>query len=192
MLANRNLQLPEDFLFAVTYTLGVEGVFSNHPKDSGGATLYGIASNKHPEHYAYIMSARSDDERRARAKEVYYLEFWVPNKCNHIESKYIAAEVFDSAVNVGRYWAGRCAQLAANMMGRSLNPPIILRVDGDIGPVTYSALNRLSQKYELQTLLAMNLFQGMRYEQLYNRDPDRYADFIRGWMRRLTVPKELL
>ena len=192
VLADRNLALPEAFLFAVEHTLKAEGVFSNHPNDSGGATLYGIASLKHPEHYAYIISANTTEDRIKRAKEVYYLAFWVPSKCNHIESRYLAAEVFDSAVNMGRYWAGRCAQSAANMMGSSLDPPISLEVDGVIGPVTYRALNYLSQHYELQTLLAMNLFQGMRYVQLYHRDRDKYEVFIRGWMRRLVIPKELL
>jgi len=191
-MLNRNLVFPEAFLFAVEYTLNVEGVFSNHPNDSGGATLYGIASRIHPEHYAYISSGNNALDRIKRAKEVYYLEFWVPNKCDLIESKYLAAEVFDSAVNMGRYWAGRCAQSAANMMGASLDPPIKLKVDGVIGPVTCDALNFLSLHYELHTLLAMNLFQGMRYVQLYNRDQAKYDDFIRGWMRRLTVPKELL
>ena len=39
---------------------------------------------------------------------------------------------------------------------------------------------------------ALNLFQGMRYVQLYELDPQRRRSFIKGWMLRLSRFSEML
>jgi lysozyme family protein len=181
------------FLWAVERTLEAEGVFSDDRLDPGGATIYGVAKNRHPVYFELVYSAVQEGDKNLamlRAKEFYFDKFWVPQRCHEMASKYVAAEIFDTSVNVGPYWAGKIAQTACNTLGHSLG--VNLALDGKIGNKTITVLDKLSYRYEVQLLQSLNLFQGIRYYNLFKRDPKRFGHFFRGWMHRLKVPGELI
>ena len=118
------------FTDAVERTLVAEGVFSYHPADSGGATILGIAQAKHPEAYAHVLQQPTFALMQRAAVAFYSEHFWLSLRCDALDSKYVAAEVFDTGVNVGKHWAATFLQRAGNMLGYSLAERPPLRVDG--------------------------------------------------------------
>ena len=186
------MEFTEDkkFCYAVEVTLEAEGIFSDDPQDSGGATIYGVSSKWYPEAYKCICNAPSVTEAIRCTKEFYHIEFWLRLQCDKLDSKHIATEVFDTAVNVGKKYAVKFLQEAVNRLGTNLN--IKLLEDGIIGVQTLMATNKLCITYELSLLLALNVIQGMYYFKLQSDSPEYAERFIRGWMKRLVIPKELL
>jgi lysozyme family protein len=168
-----------NFEFAVYRTLESEGVLSDHPDDSGGLTKYGITSRDYPK-----LDIRGLTQERAVA--IYQRDYWDKLDLDRISSRYIAAEIFDTAVNCGIRKAGEIAQQAVNLLG----PDIV--VDGLVGPATREALNNLARRYELPLVMALNFYQGMWYAYLQRANPDKYDAFIKGWMRRLVPSIEQL
>jgi len=163
-----------DFDFALRHTLEAEGVFSDHPDDPGGATKYGIT-----EVLADRYGFRVRDLEKPDAKAIYRSEFWEPLRIGSVESKHIAAELFDTAANMGPHAAVEIAQKACQLLGEQI------AVDGRMGPQTLGALNALIPRYERHLYAAMNGFQFVRYVTLFEADPKRRRTFIKGWMLRL-------
>lgn len=174
---------PEPFAYAVSHTLQSEGLFSDHAKDPGGATMYGITQAVARRHG--IRNVRSLTVRQAI--EIYYIDYWMKLKCNDLSSEEIATELFDAGVNTGLSNAVKFAQRAYNVL-RNVGEVNLIE-DGRIGPNTVHALNSMSKKYSRQLLMAMNGEQYRYYKMLVDRNPDTFRAFIRGWMRRLEVPE---
>lgn len=185
-------EYPKAFQAAVKWTLDREGVFSDHKKDTGGKTIYGVSRNNWPEWYERIMAEPTPERRIAVAKEFYWVEFWTRNRLNLIESPWVAMEIFDTAVNCGSVFAVRFAQHAANInaLHNRWVAPIV--TDGRMGPQTAGALNTLYRRGPVNLMVALNVFQGRRYWQLYERDPELYGWALWGWFMRLTIPPEAL
>jgi len=181
---------PISFQRAFARTFFYEGRLSDDAGDAGGLTVYGITTRDFPEVVARIRALPPDaeEERLRIVREFYWTEWWLPLRCEELTNRYVAAELFDSAVNCGPGNAKRFAQHAANLISANLPGYATLLVDGVIGPKTIAALNGLSKRYALALVLAQNLFQGIYYYGLRERKPQ----FIRGWMRRLSPPIELL
>lgn len=168
------------FLWAVDHTLTSEGVFSDHAWDPGGATKYGITAAKAAEHGYKVR-----DLTVPQAVAIYYADYWAPGRLDQLRSVRVAAEVFDTAVNmqggVTRGPAIRFVQEALNAFGERVE------VDGVLGPATRAAVNRVTKKYEEQFLHALNGFQFMRYLELKQRDHRAAERAFNGWMLRLKV-----
>lgn len=182
---------PENFQYAVERTIEDEGGFSDHPSDRGGRTKYGITSRTWTEWLATQPEGWYGDVStitKSQAARVYYDKYWKKNSLDEIEDKFVAAEIFDTSVNCGPGTAAKIAQTAVNMLSNG----DVLVVDGILGPHTFSTLNSLSKRYRLSLVVALNLVQGMRYTTLLKREPERYGHFIKGWMKRLVPPVELL
>ena len=81
----------ENFDKAFQLTIGVEGGYSNDPRDPGGETKYGIAKRYHPQEDIKNMTL-------ARAKEIYLTEYWLPAGCDNAPSPMDVC-LFDSQVN---------------------------------------------------------------------------------------------
>lgn len=170
------------FHWAVDQTLQAEGLFSDTLGDPGGRTKYGITEatwkatqREVPTLPRYSIENISKDD----AIFIYKRNYWDPLGLDHISDKYVAAELFDTAVNCGLGTATQIAQRACNVL--SLHNEQIV-ADGRMGPVTRQRLNALSQNYAMQLVVAMNACQFDYYERL--ADQPRFKKFIKGWMRR--------
>lgn len=165
-----------NFDFAVARTLTDEGVWSDTTGDRGGKTMYGITESLAAQ-YGRDVRALTKDE----AITIYRREFWEKLGLGEVRSKWVAGEVFDTAVNMGAAQAVLCAQRACNLLLPNESP---LVVDGVMGYKTKAALNALSTKYHRQLLAALNGYQFVAYLDVYRAHPGD-SKFIVGWMRRL-------
>lgn len=174
---------PPAFDRAVTITLREEGGarLANHTFDPGGKTKYGISQKSYPKINIELLT-------EAQAIDIYYRDYWVPLHLGAIHSRYVAAEIFDTAVNCGVSTSALIAQRAVNMLSFGQ----VLKEDGDMGPMTIDALNDLSRRYTLPLVVCLNLCQGIRYVEILKSNPKDFKYFIKGWMKRLLPPKELL
>jgi len=89
----------------------------------------------------------------------------------------IAAEVFDTAVNMGHAAAVQIAQEAANYLGGRR------KIEKQMGYLTASALNRLASPDLLKVLNGLQL---ARYVRLVRDDPKR-KKYAWGWLKRIQV-----
>lgn len=172
----------DGFRKALAYTLEIEGGWSNDPDDRGGKTNFGVTEKvwrdwciieKLP--YKPIESITVAD-----AEALYKGLYWDVCRCGQLESARVAMEVFEIAVNCGVARAGELLQKSVNL----LHPDgTVLKVDGVIGRYTLSAANSLIPKYEVALIGSLNVFQGMWYIGIQERNPSQ-RKFIRGWMKR--------
>jgi lysozyme family protein len=88
-----NLSRGLDFVFKH------EGYMSNHPKDPGKLTIWGIASAYWPDSVA-AMQKMTQQEAKEFAGKLYLREFWIPTGCDSLPSPMDIA-AFDTAVNTG-------------------------------------------------------------------------------------------
>lgn len=166
-------------------TIGKEGGYSNHPSDTGGATMWGIT-----ERVARKHGYRGDMRQlpRATAVAIYRQEYAIdPGFAAVAEiSPAIGEELFDTGVNMGpaipALWFQESLN-AFNAQGR-LYPDI--REDGDIGPKTLDALRAYLRTRGADAvsvmLKALNSSQGERYKFLA-RSRAANEDFVFGWYR---------
>jgi lysozyme family protein len=168
-----------NFDYAVAKTLSDEGVWSDHPQDTGGKTKYGITEGLAAGYGVVVENITVD-----KAIYIYHAEFWEKLHLDAVRSKWVAAEVFDTAVNMGRVQAALCAQRACNLL--LAGDPLV--VDGVFGEKTRAGLNELSRVYHKQLLAALNGYQFVTYTDIHKRNPVMAEAFIRGWLRRLQIP----
>ena len=198
-----------DFKFALRETLEAEGGFSDHPRDPGSATRYGITEAVARRHgYSGDMRELPLD----LAVAIYEADYWRALRLDGISSRYVAASIFSVGVNQGVTWGAYGAQLAARLVAAderdemSLDStawedvarfealPISRAVDGRMGPATVAALNGVATRYELALLAGIALWQGIRYmgtgidacrEMLALAEASQSRDaFLRGWLGR--------
>jgi lysozyme family protein len=154
---------------AFEHTVGVEGLFSDDPKDSGGATKYGITEAVAR---AYGYRGEMRDLSLSDAREIYKLRFWDAMRLDEIAamSEIIALELFDTAVNQGTGAAGTYLQRSLNALNQEgkLYPDV--SVDGSVGRMTVAALReylgRRGKDGEQVMLRALNSLQGAFYIEL--------------------------
>ncbi|MGY0794306.1 glycoside hydrolase family 108 protein [Azospirillum argentinense] len=168
----------------VAEIIGREGGYSNNPADSGGETMYGVtAAVARANGYTGPMR----DMPRATAERILAAEYCDAIALDALEalSAPIAAEMADTAVNLGVGVAGRFLQRALNVFnkGGTLYPD--LAVDGRPGPRTVAALRSYlllrGRAGETAMLRALNALQGARYIELAEARPKDEA-FVYGWI----------
>lgn len=157
------------FESAFERTLGMEGGYVNDPDDPGGETNWGISRRSYPGEDIKGLTME-------RAKEIYWRDYWVPLGCARVRGD-VAAELFDTAVNMGPRVAITIAQEACNYLGNRL------AVDGICGPATIAAL---SHQVSPDLLKVLNGLQLCRYVEIIRNNP-RQAKFARGWLQRIQV-----
>lgn len=165
------------FQSAVDYVIRNEGGYVDHPNDPGGRTKYGITAVSFAE---FFGREPQPGEIKAitleQAKEIYFKNYWLKNRCDEMVSQAVATAVFDASVLFGVKSAAKFAQLAARMQGQ-----INLATDGIIGPATLSALNTQNEIlfiYGLKGVLTSHVMS------LIKGNP-KLADFKRGWISRI-------
>jgi lysozyme family protein len=162
-----------------------EGGFVDHPADKGGPTCFGITQAVARAHgYAGPMRQLP----RTEAAEIYRRLYWLRPRLNEIarRSDRLAAELFDTGVNMGPAVAITFLQRALTALNRGGKDYPDLTPDGRIGPATLSALDtffatRGRSSGETVLLRALEALQGERYLRLAERRPANEA-FLYGWL----------
>ena len=161
-----------------------EGGFVDHPADRGGPTKYGITERMARMH-RYEGAMR--DLSRAFAAQIYREVFWETPSFDKVANvaPRLAAELFDTGVNMGTGVAGRFLQRALNGLNRGGRDYADIKVDGIIGPGTLKALNGFIRTRgpagETVLLKAVEALQGERYLRLAELRPANEA-FLYGWL----------
>ena len=161
-----------------------EGGFSNHPADRGGPTRWGITEAVARAH-GYRGDMRSLPREEAAA--IYRRIYWLRPRLDEVAeaAPRLAAELFDTGVNMGPTIAAGFLQRALNALNRGASDYEDLPVDRRIGPRTLAALRtflaRRGAGAETVLLKAVEALQGERYLTLAERRPANEA-FLYGWL----------
>lgn len=161
-----------------------EGGYANHPADRGGATCWGITEAvARREGYTGAIRALSRDT----AISIYRRLYWQKPGLDRVGKRaaLLAAEMFDTAVNMGPAVAIVFLQRALNALNRGASDYPDMVVDGAVGPVTLSALDTFLQLRgragETVLIKAVEALQGERYMTLAESRPANEA-FLYGWL----------
>jgi lysozyme family protein len=162
-----------------------EGGYANHPADKGGPTCFGITEAVARAH-GYAGSMRQLPRREAEA--IYKRLYWLRPRFDAIaaRSARVAAELFDTGVNMGPAVAATFLQRALTALNRNGQDYPDLVPDGRIGNATLTALDaflaiRGQVSGETVLLRALEALQGERYLRLAERRPGNEA-FLYGWL----------
>jgi lysozyme family protein len=160
-----------------------EGGFVDHPADRGGPTRWGITQAVARAHgYAGAMAALP----REGAAKIYERLYWQRPGFDRVATRApaLAAELFDTGVNMGVGVAIGFLQRALNALNRGGRDFADLVVDRRIGPNTLHALDRyLAERRDGEAVLikAVDALQGERYISLAESRPANEA-FVHGWL----------
>lgn len=162
-----------------------EGGYVDHPADRGGPTNFGITEAvARANGYAGPMRSLS----RAEAEAIYKRLYWVRPRFDAVaeRSPALAAELFDTGVNMGPAVAATFLQRALTALNRNGSDYPDLVPDGRIGSTTLAAIDgflshRGKAGGESVLLKALEALQGERYLRLAERRPANEA-FLYGWL----------
>jgi lysozyme family protein len=162
-----------------------EGGYVDHPADKGGPTCFGITEAVARAHgYAGAMR----DLPREQAAGIYRRLYWLRPKFDQVAMRAprVAAELFDTGVNMGPAVATTFLQRALTALNRNGRDYPDLTPDGRVGPMTLRALDtffesRGKRGAETVLLRALEALQGERYMRLAERRPANEA-FLYGWL----------
>lgn len=161
-----------------------EGGYVNHPADRGGETNYGITA-------AIARQNGYDGPMRAlpvsQARDIYRRRYWLRPRFDAVATlaPRVAADLFDTGVNMGPPVATCFLQRALNALNRGATDYPDMPVDGRLGDVTLAALRaflaRRGASGETVLLKAIEALQGERYVALAESRPANEA-FLYGWL----------
>lgn len=158
--------------------IGTEGGYVNDPKDSGGATNFGI-TRKRARAYGYMGHMYLLPKETAY--EIYANEDWKWINGDGLLpiSSLICREVFDCAVNCGASTANKMLQRCLNALSNRT-----VDVDGKIGPDTLRTLKCYISKRSNNIIL--ECYKAMRVSHYMSISTRRPKDkkFIHGWVTR--------
>lgn len=161
-----------------------EGGYVNHPADRGGATNWGVTEAvARRQGYAGEMRALP----RSDAAAIYKRLYWHSPRFDAVAERApkLAAEMFDTGINMGTGTATGFLQRALNALNREGRDYPDLKVDRAIGPATLSALdaflNKRGKAAEEVLLKAVEALQGAHYLNIAEARPSQEA-FVYGWL----------
>lgn len=161
-----------------------EGGFVHHPADRGGPTRWGVTEAVAR---AHGYDGAMQDYPRGDAVGVYRARYWHAPRFDQVArcAPRIAAELFDTGINMGPAVATGFLQRALNALNRGARDWPDIVPDNLIGPRTLSALDAClrtrGRDAETVLLRALNALQGERYIRLAERRPSQEA-FLYGWL----------
>lgn len=164
--------------------IGREGGYSNHPADKGGPTRWGVTEQT-ARSFGYAGDMRVFP--REKAVEIYRTQYWTLPKFDRVATIYpaVAAELFDTGINMGQSVAAGFLQRALNVLNRGASDYPDLRIDGLLGNISLAALTdfkRVRGAAGEQVLVkALDALQGARYIDLAEQRPANEA-FLYGWL----------
>jgi lysozyme family protein len=161
-----------------------EGGYSDHPADRGGPTRFGITQAvARAEGFGGDMR----DLPRMTAIRIYRALYWERPAFAFVAeiAPFVAAELFDTGVNMGTGVAAGFLQRALNALNRNARDYPDLILDRQFGAKTLAALAAFLKlrgpRGETVLLKAMEALQGERYIGLAERRPGNEA-FLYGWL----------
>lgn len=151
-----------------------EGGWSNHPNDSGGATMKGVTYKVFCEFRASkglkkptILDLKNISDKEWDA--ILRWHTWDRIKCDQFKSEWVAYLLADCCWMSGRNYIKRVQSLYG------------LKADGLVGPKTLAKLNEQDQK-----TLFNNLWK--QRQQFYKGiSTGKNSVFLKGWLRRLNA-----
>ena len=161
-----------------------EGGYVDNPDDRGGPTNFGITQSVAR---AAGWAGTMRDLPRDFAAAIYRRRYWATPGFDQIAqvSPTIAAELFDTGVNMGPATATAFLQRSLNALNRQACDWPDVPVDRSIGPATLAALTRLlavrGGAGEAVLLKALNALQGARYIELAEGRAANES-FLYGWL----------
>nr|WP_314269796.1 glycoside hydrolase family 108 protein [uncultured Kingella sp.] len=150
------------FQVFINRVLAHEGGYTNHPKDPGGETNWGITKRTAREN-GYQGEMRQ--MTREQAVAVYEKAFWQRYRAAEMPQA-VAYQFFDACINHGYGNAARMLQRAAGVAD-----------DGIIGSISLNALNSCPEN---DLLLKFNAERLLFYTKL-----GPFSTFGKGWVRRV-------
>lgn len=162
-----------------------EGGYVANQADKGGPTCFGITQAvARANGYVGPMQQLP----RSEAVGIYRRLYWLRPGLDQIakRSGRIAAELFDTGVNMGPAVAVTFLQRALTALNRNAKDYPDLTPDGRVGPATLAAFDaflkiRGATSGETVLLRALEALQGERYLRLAERRPANEA-FLYGWL----------
>lgn len=145
------------FKRAVNFVLHHEGGYSNHEKDPGGETKFGISKRAYPDLDIAALT-------REQAIEIYRRDYW--NKLPANLPPRLACLMFDTAVNAGH---GRAVRLLQSAVG--------VTPDGVFGPRSQAALILTGEDTAIVRFCAERI--------LFYSSLSTFDVFGKGWVRRV-------
>jgi lysozyme family protein len=161
-----------------------EGGYVNDPTDKGGETNYGITVLEARAHgYPGPMNALP----RATAAMIYKNMYWVVPRFADVAMTMpkLAAELFDTGVNMGVQTASKFLQRALNLLNNGGKDYADIKVDGQLGNLSLYVLGQFHAKRgdmaERVLLRAMEGQQLCRYMDIAEKNPTQ-EKFEFGWI----------
>jgi lysozyme family protein len=161
-----------------------EGDYADRADDRGGATRFGIT-----EAVARANGYAGDMRHfgRPAAAAIYRRIYWQRPRFDTLAARApaLAAELFDTGVNMGPDVAATFLQRALNALNRGASDYPDLAIDGRVGTATLAALDHFlatrGARGETVLVKAVDALQGERYLALAERRPANEA-FLYGWL----------
>jgi lysozyme family protein len=174
-----------DVDFLIEKLIEREGGYVANSADRGGPTRFGITEAvARANGYRGAIRDLPQDEAAAIYKRLYWLRPRLDELAERSER--VAAELFDTGVNMGPAVAVTFLQRALTALNRNARDYPDLVPDGRVGPQTLAALDtflnlRGKRSGETVLLRALEALQGERYLRLAERRPANEA-FLYGWL----------
>lgn len=175
----------EYFLKCWKWLHGIEGEWSNHPSDPGGATRFGITEEV-ARKWGYFGPMK--DLPYVTAMQIGKEGYWDVLNLDALSkiTPLVAREIFEIGFNigVGKGLPGRFLQMSLNSLNRRQKDFGDINVDGIIGIQTLGAIRSyFSVRRNARSILlkAINIHQGYYYLALA-RDNSKFEDFSNGWL----------
>lgn len=162
-----------------------EGGYSDHPSDTGGKTQYGITIAVARENgYTGDMRNLTKDQ----AKEIYYRKYWVEPGFERISnvSEIVAAEMFDTGVNMGPGVAALFLQQSLNVLNRGQKDYNDIAEDRAIGNGSIAALQKyIKLRGNEGAKVLVKCLNGLQFGKYFALATNRQTqeDFMYGWVR---------
>lgn len=164
--------------------IGVEGGYAFHPADRGGETIWGVTAQV-ARAYGYTGPMRTMP--RPTAVEIYRKRYWEEPGLARVadHAPRLAAELFDTGVNMGTSVPGQFLQRVLNVLNRQQRDYPDIPVDGRIGTMTIASLRTFmsvrGEPGEEVLIKACEALQGARYIGIAEGDKEQEA-FVYGWV----------
>lgn len=164
----KDKQMSDKFKNALERTLGLEGGYSNHANDKGGATAFGITESVAR---ANGYKGNMKDFTLKEAAEIYHKDYWKPEFEEF--GPLVSSFLFDCNVNHGFGGMSEILQKSINSLTRKN-----VDVDRYAGSKTYSAAKALNQE---RLYVVLNGRRAEYFLRICDKN-ETQEDFIYGWL----------
>lgn len=161
--------------------LGIEGGWSNHKDDPGGATQWGITEAT-ARKWGY--KGRMKDLPLKIARNIYFKEYWQYNRVDDIAlyNPELAWDVFDFGVNAGPQRSAEYLQDTLNLMNENQELWKDIAVDGWIGGETLGAIKSMLRVRGQVGMKVLQVAVECRHA-CYYMSIRKKEVFMYGWLR---------